>query len=460
MQSKMRCNGKRKRVPNAARNRPPDKPIPDLFSFPTGSFVSRFSFLATLLVTHIWTMTDSTEASTLLSRTVVLVPTQDERNRKKLLWLGCAAAVACTVFGLGAVAGPYNKKDNKIVFGLGASMAGSYKKDKTKATDSGAASSGVTYCEDGGYSKRTLKLAYELPFASLFRDTKGQKKYEASSVVIVEDNAYAICDSSWAISKFGSQLQPFADGNVQLGDPSREEDESGYEALFHEDGVFYVLRESIQGEDDTYHAIIEELVLGAEEYSIGEVCTCEYEFEGDSKGYEGAVAVHDLDNQMIVLGLCEGNHCSESRKKDKGNGRLVAMRKENGSDGRCQWSTIREIKIPETAFFADYSAIALSSQGRAAISSQEESQVWLGHLLGQNEDGLWDIDAMEFSTEKTKVYDFPKNDQCMTIYCNIEGIHWINDEMLMAVSDKMKSKGKQDFRCFDKDQSVHVFVLP
>ena len=56
-------------------------------------------------------------------------------------------------------------------------------------------------CDDGGYSKRTLKLAYELPFASLFRDTKGQKKYEASSVVIVGDSAYAVCDSSWAISK-------------------------------------------------------------------------------------------------------------------------------------------------------------------------------------------------------------------------------------------------------------------
>ena len=28
-------------------------------------------------------------------------------------------------------------------------------------------------CADGKYAKRTLKLAYELPFASLFRDHKG-----------------------------------------------------------------------------------------------------------------------------------------------------------------------------------------------------------------------------------------------------------------------------------------------
>ena len=33
----------------------------------------------------------------------------------------------------------------------------------------------LSYCQDGKYSKRTLKLAYELPFVSLFKDTKGQK---------------------------------------------------------------------------------------------------------------------------------------------------------------------------------------------------------------------------------------------------------------------------------------------
>lgn len=36
----------------------------------------------------------------------------------------------------------------------------------------------------------------------------------------------------------------------------------------------------------------------------------------------------------------------------------------------------------------------------------------------------------------------------------------MNDEMLMAVSDKMKSKGRQDFRCASKDQSIHAFVIP
>ena len=137
------------------------------------------------------------------------------------------------------------------------------------------------------------------------------------------------------------------------------------------------------------------------------------------------------------------------------------MRKKAADDeASCLWSTIRTIDIPSSAFFEDYSAISLSPTGRVVLSSQEESQIWVGQLLGQNTDGLWDIESMEFSVDNAVVYDFPKNDQCVTVYCNIEGVHWINDNMIMAVSDKMKSKGKQDFRCFEKDQSVHVFVLP
>ena len=31
---------------------------------------------------------------------------------------------------------------------------------------------------------------------------------------------------------------------------------------------------------------------------------------------------------------------------------------------------------------------------------------------------------------------------------------------LVAVSDKMKSKGRQPAVCHDKDQSVHLFALP
>ena len=51
---------------------------------------------------------------------------------------------------------------------------------------------------------------------------------------------------------------------------------------------------------------------------------------------------------------------------------------------------------------------------------------------------------------------------------NVEGIHWVSQGAdgsaapgtLVAVSDKMKSKGRQPAACHDKDQSVHLFALP
>ena len=65
-------------------------------------------------------------------------------------------------------------------------------------------------CEsDPSYSKHTLKRAYDLPYAALFRDNRGQSKFEASDVTIVGNNVYSVCDSSWAISKFTRDLSPF-----------------------------------------------------------------------------------------------------------------------------------------------------------------------------------------------------------------------------------------------------------
>ena len=89
-------------------------------------------------------------------------------------------------------------------------------------------------CEkDDGYSKATLKRAYELPYAALFADPKGEKKFEASDVTIVGDEVYSVCDNSWAISRFSKSLLPFNEENVQVGDPNRVPDEdSGYEAIF------------------------------------------------------------------------------------------------------------------------------------------------------------------------------------------------------------------------------------
>eukprot|EP00951_Prasinocladus_malaysianus_P014201 scaffold107938_cov43-Prasinocladus_malaysianus.AAC.1 len=57
------------------------------------------------------------------------------------------------------------------------------------------------------------------------------------------------------------------------------------------------------------------------------------------------------------------------------------------------------------------------------------------------------------------VWDFPRNDVCQLKYCNVEGLAWEDSDKVVVVSDKMKSKGKQPFRCWDKDQSLHSFAI-
>ena len=55
-----------------------------------------------------------------------------------------------------------------------------------------------------------------------------------------------------------------------------------------------------------------------------------------------------------------------------------------------------------------------------------------------------------------KFFIFRTSD-CQINYCNIEGVQLLGKSNIIAVSDKMKGKGKQDSRCLLKDQSIHLF---
>ena len=57
--------------------------------------------------------------------------------------------------------------------------------------------------------------------------------------------------------------------------------DSGYEALLLEDGIFYTIRESIEMEKEEFHAIVEELQVVDDDYTMLAACPTEFEFEGD-----------------------------------------------------------------------------------------------------------------------------------------------------------------------------------
>jgi len=127
----------------------------------------------------------------------------------------------------------------------------------------------------------------------------------------------------------------------------------------------------------------------------------------------------------------------------------------HGKSWSCAWTVVRLINIPATAAFRDYSAITMygddPTKQRVAIASQENSAVWIGHF---------DVDTMKFDTTDERLLDFPRNDACEIVYCNVEGLDFLGPNLLVAASDQMKNLGRQPSRCLAKDQSIHVFVLP
>ena len=163
---------------------------------------------------------------------------------------------------------------------------------------------------------------------------------------------------------------------------------------------------------------------------VGE-CKSEYEFEGDSKGFEGAVGVRGVSNtdgspgQLFMLGLCEGNWCGEGRRgQEPGNGRVVLMHKGVDGQGNCVWVTDRVLSLPSELAFEDYSAIALMGD-TVAITSQASSQLWLGKISlvyePANGEHRLDPNTVEFLQQGGKVLNFPRDGSCRTKYCNVEG---------------------------------------
>lgn len=181
------------------------------------------------------------------------------------------------------------------------------------------------------------------------------------------------------------------------------------------------------------------------DYKVKGACMSEFTFDSENKGFEGAVGV-EAHGEFYAIGLCEGNHCASGKKgRESGNGRLVVMKKEHDTTwpGNCVWKTQQMIEIPKSADFVDYSDFAIRGN-KIAVTSQETSQLWMGEIDTSN--------PGKFTLSGDTLYDFPRDHDCHVQYCNIEGIHFLTDTLLAAVSDKMKSGGKQDFRCMDKDQ--------
>jgi len=364
---------------------------------------------------------------------------------------------------------------------------------------------GGTWCDKTSFTKTTLLTVIDSPVFGLLPDAGEEFRFEVSSVVIAEHGYYAVCDSSWSIpaihdlgatGSFTNIFSPIYASNWSAQKEHRNylihpEDmaafpkdvDSQWEAVTYNKQLRHHLavQESIKLDgEDVYRAVIMQInVVGrpwlegqdwhVPKWRLLQACPSEFNFTGDNKGFEGALGMAGIDGRFFLLGLCEGNFCAQRPKAmHPGHGRLVVMELDQGTgpsntfvDGKlhrtstCMWRTLKVVNLPISSF-RDYSDLA-ERNGVLAVTSQENSAVFMGKMV-LTKDGL--LDPATFNIMKGDVFNFPPTSDCKVSYCNVEAIDFISDRLLVAGSDTMKGKGRQEFQCSSKEASMHAFSLP
>mmetsp|Transcript_15477 Transcript_15477/g.12759 ORF Transcript_15477/g.12759 Transcript_15477/m.12759 type:complete len:271 (-) Transcript_15477:275-1087(-) len=236
------------------------------------------------------------------------------------------------------------------------------------------------------------------------------------------------------------------------------EQESSYEAIMYsyDTKTFLMIRETVPNEGEkTFSPSVVEARVGVESYDILSECSVDFDFDSENKGFEGGL-YFSMKGERYLLGLCEGNGCESGKKgQDPGNGMAILTKRSVDKKGKCVWEFVKKLTVPPEADFVDYSDMAVYNPDHEAsgaltvgIVSQESSAIWIGQL---------DTDAWEFVGPGT-VMHFPRNDNCEIIYCNIEGISFLDEYQIITTTDR--SKATQDYMCVDNDQSVQTFLLP
>ena len=214
-----------------------------------------------------------------------------------------------------------------------------------------------------------------------------------------------------------------------------------------------------------------------EGYRVLERCAIHIDLVSANKGVEGISYIEDARGRGYLMASCEGNYCEGGRRgRERGHGKIVVLEFDPGTgspggdpdaddDGRahCGWRAVKTLDMPRAAAFTDYSDIAFADpgftpvaggtgpyKGAVVILSQEDSALWIG---------LFDYNAMDFDPDVPgATFILPRSNACDKIYCNAEGVAWLDATRLVVATDRAKST--QPFQCVAKDEAMSVFALP
>lgn len=277
-----------------------------------------------------------------------------------------------------------------------------------------------------------LELVREQKLHRLLPGMKKSSRLEASGVALLDDSTAAVVfDNLNQVARIDLSLEPHG-ANRLFPVPSLGE---GFEdiAIDHEGERVFCLIEALEEADGLFRGFI------AEYHSDFRFIRCtrlHTPFEVANKGFEGLAHVRHPAGESLYA-LCESRQGTDSGSA--GGGRIdVFVRAGDGG-----WSPSHELTLPETAEFEDFAALAYRD-GRIAVVSQASARLWTARV---------DVAARALVPGSEAVHRFPAKG-----YCNVEGIAWLSEDTLVAVSDR--KKGRQPERCCDKDQSIHVFRIP
>ena len=264
----------------------------------------------------------------------------------------------------------------------------------------------------------------------LFRLIPGRTKnsrLEASGIALVDrSTALVAFDNLNQIARVDLSLER-SRRNALWHTPSLG---AGFEDLATDSrrGATFGLIESVEDFDGALRGFV------AEYDRAGRLRSCRRlpgRFQKANKGFEGLAHVRHLGSEYLYA-LREANSTGRRGRID------VYARTANGA-----WKPSRRISLPSDARFKDYSALACR-QTRIAIVSQESARLWVGRLH---------LPTHTVIPGSGAVYRFPTKD-----YGNVEGIDWLSNDTLIAVSDRRQKD--QPVRCARVDQSIHIFRIP
>jgi hypothetical protein len=277
---------------------------------------------------------------------------------------------------------------------------------------------------------KKLELIRETKLFRLIPGRAKKSRLEASGVALLNaSTALVVFDSLNQIARLDVSLKPSRSNRLWPA-PSLG---AGFEDIAADDrrGAMFGLVESVEDFDGELRGFVAEY---DREGRLKDCTRLPVKFQKANKGFEGLAHVRHQGREHLYA-LREANYRSSGGRR----GRIdVYVRSATGA-----WKASRAIELPDEARFKDYSALAYRDH-QLAIVSQESARLWVGRLHKRTHTLIPGSGA---------VYRFPDRN-----YRNVEGIDWLSDDTLIAVSDRRK-KG-QPARCAATDQSIHVFRIP